>query len=88
MVCIHVGTWLNRKKTPEMNCSTSAMGVTIADADRPFLARLEIAMPSSVHAAEPSTATQTNVSHSAARRQVDAVEDGADREQDAPRSGR
>ena len=44
-----------------MNCSTSAIGVTIADAERPFLARLETAMPSSVQAAEPSTVTQAKV---------------------------
>ena len=60
-VCIQVGTWLNRKKTPEMNCSTIAIGVTIADAERPFLARLEMAMPRSVQAAEPRTVTQAKV---------------------------
>jgi hypothetical protein len=60
-----VGTSLNWKNTPEMNCSTSATGVTVADADRPLRARLDTAIPSSVHAAEPSAATQTNVSQSA-----------------------
>ena len=38
--------------------------MTIADADRPFFARLETAMPSSVHAAEPSAVTQANVNQS------------------------
>ena len=47
-----------------MNCSTIAIGVTIADADRPFLARLEIEMPSRVQAAEPRTVTQAKVSQS------------------------
>jgi hypothetical protein len=36
----------------------------VADADRPLRARLDTAMPSSVHAAEPSAATQAKVSQS------------------------
>src|SRR4051794_31391089 len=58
------GTCENWKKTPEMNCSTRAIGVMIAEAERPFFARLETAMPSSVQAAEPSRVTQTKVSQS------------------------
>ena len=63
-VCIQVGIWLNWKKTPEMNCRSSANGVTMADAERPFLARLDSAMPSSVQDADPSTVTQAKVSQS------------------------
>ena len=66
-----------------MNCSTSAIGVTIAEADRPFFARLETAMPSSVQAAEPSTVTQAKVTQSLPDGQVDAVDDDADGQQDA-----
>ena len=63
-VCIHEGISLNWKKTPEMNCSSNANGVTVAYADRPFLARLDSAMPSSVQDADPRAATQAKVSQS------------------------
>src|ERR1700712_3213753 len=64
-VCIQVGSELNWKNTPEVNCSSSATGVTVADADRPFLARLDSVIPSSVQAVAPSTDTQAKVNHSA-----------------------
>ena len=86
IVCIQVGTWLNWKKTPEMNCSTSAIGVTIADAERPFFARLETAMPSRVQDADPSTATQAKVTQSLPDGQVDAVGQRPDGQQDRRRS--
>ena len=41
-----------------------AIGVTVADADRPFRARLETAIPSSVHAAAPRNETHPKVTQS------------------------
>jgi hypothetical protein len=49
----------------ETNSRTSAIGVTVADADRPLRASVETTMPSSVQAAAPSTDTHANVSQSA-----------------------
>ena len=63
MLCIHPGSSVNTKNTPEMNCSTSATGVTTAGALRPVRASDENAMPHSVHAVMPSRPTQANVSH-------------------------
>jgi hypothetical protein len=63
MVRIQSGMVEYWKKTPEMNCSTSATGVTTAGAPRPVRATDEKAIPHSVHAVIPSSATQPNVAH-------------------------
>src|SRR5690242_10942410 len=66
MVRIQSGMLVYWKNTPEMNCSTSATGVTIAGAPRPVRASEENAIPHSVHALIPSTETHANVAHLAA----------------------
>ena len=66
MVRIQLGDAVYWKKTPEMNCRTSATGVTIAGAPRPDRAREEKAIPHSVHALIPSSDTQAKVTHFAA----------------------
>ena len=59
IVCIHRGSAAKTKNTPEMNCSTIAIGEITAGAVRPFLTHEVIAMPSSVQAVMPSTLTQS-----------------------------
>ena len=66
--CIGLGSSVKTKNTPEMNCSTSATGVTTAGAPRPERATDENAMPHSVHAVMPSRDTQPRVSHLSAVR--------------------
>src|SRR5687768_9117301 len=63
MLRIQSGMLVYWKKTPEMNCSTRATGVTIAGAPRPVRAREEKAIPHRVHALMPSSDTQANVAH-------------------------
>ncbi len=58
-----MGSWSNWKKTPEVNCSTSTIGDTTAEAPRPFFGTTENASPSSVQQARPSSDTQTRVNH-------------------------
>ncbi len=64
--CIQVGSWSNWKNTPEMNCSTSTTGVTIADALFPLRGTEENATPQTAPEAVPSTNTQANVHQRAA----------------------
>src|SRR5947207_535446 len=59
----HSGAVVNTKYTPEMNCSTSATGVTTAGAALALRATDENAMPNTELAATPSTVTQSQVSH-------------------------
>ena len=62
-VCIQVGISLNWKKTPEMNCSTRAIGMITAVALLPLRGTPLRAMPRMADVATPSTKTQANVNH-------------------------
>ena len=81
--CIHSGSWLKTKKTPDVNWSTSTMGVATADAPRPVFGTTEKAMPSRVQPMRPSTLAHTKVNHwRAVLGQLDAVEQHADDDED------
>ena len=64
-VCIQLGQLAEQEEDAGDELQHAARtGVTVAEADRPFFARLETAIPSSVQAAEPRTVTQAKVSQS------------------------
>ncbi len=60
---IQTGKVLNWKKTPEVNCKTRTIGVTMAPADLADRGTLENAMPRRVQLAKPRTESHVNVSH-------------------------
>ena len=61
--CIQCGSCENTKKTPDVNCRTSTIGDTTADAPLPVLGTTENAMPHSVQAMRPRTLAHAKVNH-------------------------